>query len=93
MNPEHQKSNPHYLYVNGVLIEYDESLPWSDPTNPQRAIEEYKKNTPPLIKLGQGRDDEPSESILLTEILFVGFFTLVWLVIFMVIYYLSGGFR
>ena len=24
-------------------------------TNPQRAVDEYKANTPPLVKLGQGR--------------------------------------
>lgn len=31
-------------------------------TNPQRAIDEYKKNTPSLIKLGQGRTDSREAS-------------------------------
>jgi hypothetical protein len=31
-------------------------------SNPQRAIDEYKKNTPPLIKLGQGRTNNHKAS-------------------------------
>jgi len=41
-----------------------------NPKQQKQAIEEYKKNTPPLIKLGQGRD-EPSELDEYIEMLWV----------------------
>jgi hypothetical protein len=61
-------------------------------TNPQRAIEEYKNNTPPPIKLGQGRDEVP-EGDQLIEALFVLCCTFVGIAAFMFICYLTGGWQ
>ena len=61
-------------------------------TNPPRAVDEYKKNTPPLIKLGQGRDEVPEGDQLL-ELLFVSVCTFVGLAAFMFLCYLAGGWQ
>lgn len=61
-------------------------------TNPQRAIDEYKKNTPPLVKLGQGRDEAP-EGDKLIEALFVLVVTGFLLSALMFLCYLAGGWQ
>ena len=122
MNPEHNRTKPHF-YFNGVRIEYDESLPSdsgifckdTDRANPQRAIDEYKKNTkrstralsdlqgsdishlnkfrdaPPLIKLGQGREEQPSDKTV--EVIYVSFLVGGLIALLMFVCYLAGGWQ
>jgi hypothetical protein len=60
--------------------------------NPQRAVEEYKKNTPPLVKLGQGREEAPELDHYI-EMVFVLVCTSAAIGTLMFICYLAGGWQ
>ncbi len=60
-------------------------------TNPQRAIDEYKNNTPPPVKLGQGRDELDTPH--LVRVCVVLACTFVGLSAFLFLCYVVGGWQ
>jgi hypothetical protein len=102
MTPEHDRTNPQraideYKH-NTIKCRYCNDTGWEDDV----VITAYgirqgfecvhcKKNTPPLIKLGQGREEQPSDKTI--EVIYVSFLVGGLIALLMFVCYLAGGWQ